>query len=184
MEKVSALYKTAQGDRGVPKAAFVDALYDIFLKMPDSAFEPNPKIDIYSVIAPKLGPWRGITHRRAAGFEAMVALAGRESSWNWNEGRDKAASNTSAETQESGPFQTSCNARVFEPRAKALLTGVSCLQYIPKAKTDHEFTVQFSWYVLRGTTKHHGPVVRGEILPALQKARVATLEELFKKAGK
>lgn len=181
---VSSLYKDAQGSRGAPRASFVDELFQIFLKMPDSAFEANSVTDIYSVIEPKLGPWRGITHRRSAAFESMISLAGRESSWNWNEGRDKSASNTSAETEESGAWQTSCNARVFDARAKALLNGISCSQYIPKAKSDHEFATLFTWYVIRGTIRHHGPVLRGEILPPMQKARVDALEAIFKKAGK
>jgi hypothetical protein len=179
---VAALYSSKQGNRGVPNRAFVEELYRIFLQLPDSDFAVNPKTDIYSVIASKLGPWRGLVHRKAAAFEAMVVLAGRESSWNWNEGRDLSAGNTSSETEEAGAWQTSFNARHFDAIARQMAMGMSGKDYIKEAKADHEFSARFTWRVLRNTIRHHGPVLRGEILPYIDPARVVKLEAFFKGA--
>ena len=58
-------------------------------------------------------------------FVLLIGLGMRESSGRYCEGRDKSASNTTAETAEAGLFQTSFNARTGSPRAsRSYLLGI------------------------------------------------------------
>src|SRR5262245_21088786 len=75
-------------NRGVPPDDFLDQLVAWGKQAPDEIFTPNLLSDIYSSVKNTLGPWRDLQHRRAVMLEVMRVLAGFESSWNWNEGRD------------------------------------------------------------------------------------------------
>jgi hypothetical protein len=169
--------------RGYPKADVVEDIVKWVYSASPEYFEPNDsKMDIYNSVLPELGPYTSITHRRAVMAESLIILAARESSWDWNEGRDRSASNTSAETMEAGIFQTSCNARNLKPVSdslKAIMAahGVSnCAQFITTTKTNKVFALGFTTKLLRYRTDHHGPVLRGEINPYLRKSCVAAIE--------
>jgi len=76
-------------NRGVPPNDFLDQLVAWEKQSLDEIFQPNSFSDVYSSIINTLGPWQGIPHRRAVMLEVMRVLAGFESSWNWNEGRER-----------------------------------------------------------------------------------------------
>src|SRR5690242_4198174 len=97
--------KQAVLDRGVPPDSFLDELIAWGKTAPDDIFVPNPNQDIYSNVIRILGPWEGPEHRRAAMLEVMRVLAGFESSWDWNEGRDSdTAHPEDPETWEAGAW--------------------------------------------------------------------------------
>jgi hypothetical protein len=75
-------------NRGVPPNDFLDQLITWGKNAPDEIFVRNPLNDIYSSIFNTLGPWQDNVHRRAVMLEVMRVLAGFESSWDWNAGRD------------------------------------------------------------------------------------------------
>jgi len=90
-------------NRGTPPDAFLDALVDWGKSAPAEVFEKNDRFDIYSSIIKELGPWQSDLHRRAVVLEALRVLAGFESSWDWQAGRDitNPSSNTPC-TEEAG----------------------------------------------------------------------------------
>src|ERR1041384_1456757 len=101
-------------NRGVPPDDFLDELVAWGKDAPDDIFEPNDADDVYSSVFDALGPWEDLAHRRAVMLEVMRVLAGFESSWDWNEGRDtnNPSSNTK-NTTEAGAWQVSADSMNF-----------------------------------------------------------------------
>lgn len=172
--------------RGYPKPDVVEDIVKWVHLAPPEYFAANDsKMDIYNSVKPQLGPYTSLKHRRAVMAESLIILAARESTWDWNEGRDMSASNTSAETMESGIFQTSCNARNLKP-VSADLKGImaahgitTCGQFITDTKSNHTFALEFTTKLLRFRTDHHGPVLRKEINPYLRRACVEQIEARY-----
>ncbi|MDB9488797.1 hypothetical protein PN492_19955 [Dolichospermum circinale CS-537/01] len=52
-------------NRGVPPESFLNELIDWANQAPDEVFEKNDNKDIYSSVAPELGPWNNLLHRKA-----------------------------------------------------------------------------------------------------------------------
>ncbi|MFL6757534.1 MAG: hypothetical protein ACJ8EG_08170 [Sphingomicrobium sp.] len=75
-------------NRGKAPDAFLDELIAWGKDAPEEIFAPNQVHDVYSSVRSTLGPWRDNQHRRAVMLEVMRVLAGFESSWKWNAGRD------------------------------------------------------------------------------------------------
>ena len=109
-------------DRDKPPISFLDELVDWAKGAPDEIFAPNQIHDIYTNVKADLGPWTGLTHRKAVMLEVLRVLGGYESSWDWEEGVDTTNpnSNTSC-TEEAGIFQCSGNSMDKDPSLKALL---------------------------------------------------------------
>jgi len=155
-------------NRGVPEDSFLNELIDWANQAPDEVFEKNNKTDIYSSVAPELGPWKNLLHRKAVMLEVLRVLGGFESSWDWNEGRDitNINSNTAC-TEEAGIFQCSGNSMNFDPSLKKLLKNVSgqtdCKTFITVSKRNHKFAIEYCARLLRFTIDHNGPVKRKEI---------------------
>src|SRR5580693_1899343 len=104
MAYVAAKQRVA--NRGVPPDSFLDELVAWGKTAPDEIFAPNSFKDIYSSVFSTLGPWDGLQHRRAVMLEVMRVLAGFESSWNWNEGRDVTnPTSVTSDTIEAGAWQ-------------------------------------------------------------------------------
>src|SRR5437879_13683950 len=102
-------------NRGQPPVAFLEKLVDWGVSAPDEIFSPNNRTDIYSVVKDELGPWANDLERRAAMLEVLRVLAGFESSWDWNAGRDitNPHSNTSC-SEEAGILQCSGDSMNFD----------------------------------------------------------------------
>jgi hypothetical protein len=176
--------KQQVANRGVPPNDFLDQLVAWGKGAPDDIFGPNDVSDVYSSIMNTLGPWQAPPHRRAVMLEVMRVLAGFESSWNWNEGRDVTnATSVTAETIEAGTWQVSANAMHFGQELKDLVqTKVGTLDPIAfqKAmKKDHPLAMEFIARLLRRTTHHNGPVLRHEIDPWLRRDAVAEFQALM-----
>jgi len=121
-------------------------------------------------------------------FVLLIGLGMRESSGRYCEGRDRSASNTTAETAEAGLFQTSFNARTASPLLPALFAqfsrrpagfkeifreGVRCKaadlanfgsgpgrDFQRLSKESPGFAAEFAGVALRNIRTHYGPINR------------------------
>lgn len=165
-------------NRGKPPVAFLNVLVDWGIAAPDVIFSPNTKTDVYSVVKSELGPWANDLERRAAMLEVLRVLAGFESSWDWNAGRDitNPNSNTSC-TEEAGILQCSGNSMDFDASLKDLLRATAgsadCDTFRATTKANHPFAIEYCARLLRFTINHHGPVKGGHIQPELRRDAMA-----------
>src|SRR4051794_15427471 len=109
-------------NRGIPPDDFLDQLVAWGKTAPADIFAPNASTDIYSNVFRTLGPWQGPDHRRAVMLEVMRVLAGFESGWNWNEGRDVGnPTSVTSQTIEAGAWQVSANSMGFGQELRDLV---------------------------------------------------------------
>lgn len=150
-------------NRGVPPDSFLNELIDWSKSAPESIFEKNTRIDIYSNVSSELGPWQDLFHRKAVMLEVLRVLGGFESSWNWNAGVDGTNPNSNTPcTEEAGLFQCSGNSMSFSAELMHLLEEAagnnSCESFIFTTKSDHRFAIEYCARLLRFTVNHHGPI--------------------------
>jgi hypothetical protein len=164
-------------NRGRAPDSFLDELIAWGKDAPDDIFVPNAVYDIYSSVRPALGPWRDNLHRRAVMLEVMRVLAGFESSWDWNAGRDVSnpTSNTPT-TTEAGAWQVSANSMNFGSELKDLVVAhagsADGETFQAAMKSDHPLAMEYIARLLRRTVNHNGPVKRHEIDEWLSKDAV------------
>ncbi|OQW77758.1 MAG: hypothetical protein BVN33_01660 [Proteobacteria bacterium ST_bin13] len=179
-----AATRSAVLNRGKPSAAFLDELIAWGRSAADEIFAPNAADDVYSSVKAALGPWHGAQHRRAVMLEVMRVLAGFESSWNWNAGRDTTnpTSNTPT-TTEAGAWQVSANSMSFGDDLRALVKARvgtdEGLAFQRAMKQDHELAMEYIARLLRHTVKHNGPVKRHEIDQWLRRDAVEEFTRLL-----
>jgi len=167
-------------NRGKAPVAFLNELVDWGVQAPDEVFSENDNYDIYSHVKEVLGPWEDDLHRRAVMLEVLRVLAGFESSWHWNAGKDSTNpySNTSC-TEEAGILQCSGDSMNYDSSLRELLRAASgkvdCKTFRVTTKASHPFALEYCARLLRFTVNHHGPVKREEILPWLRKDAVQEL---------
>jgi hypothetical protein len=171
-------------NRGVPPDSFLDQLVAWGKTAPAEIFAPNAFHDIYSSVISALGPWQGLQHRRAVMLEVMRVLAGFESSWHWNEGRDTTNSTSVTPTTiEAGAWQVSANSMNFGQELKDLvLRKVGTLDgnaFQKAMKQDHQLAMEYIARLLRRTTRHNGPVKRHEIDQWLRRDAVAEFQSFI-----
>jgi hypothetical protein len=170
-------------NRDVSPDDFLDQLIAWGRQAPDEIFAPNVFSDVYSSVINTLGPWQGIPHRRAVMLEVMRVLAGFESSWNWNEGRDPTNPNSvTPDTIEAGAWQVSANSMNFGKELKDLvLANIGTLDanaFQKAMKQNHPLAMEYIARLLRRTTHHNSPVLRHEIDPWLRRDAVAEFQAL------
>ena len=181
--KYHALKHRVRG-RGIPPDGFLDELVAWGATAPDDIFAPNTHRDVYSNVVGVLGPWRDLPHRRAAMLEVMRVLAGFESSWKWNEGRDVTnATSITPTTIEAGAWQVSANSMGFGQELKNLVqSSVGSLNgndFQRAMKQNHRLAMEYIARLLRRTVNHNGPVKRHEIDSSLSKDAVTEFLELL-----
>jgi hypothetical protein len=179
-----AATKQRVANRGVPPDNFLDELVAWGRKAPNEIFIVNASYDVYSSVFRALGPWQGLLHRRAVMLEVMRVLAGFESSWKWNEGRDTTNSTSVTPTTiEAGAWQVSANSMNFGKELKDLvLAKVGTLdgnRFQKAMKQNHELAMEYIARLLRRTTKHNGPVKRHEIDNWLRRDAVAEFQVML-----
>lgn len=173
--------RSSVSNRGKPPEAFLAELVEWGRVAPAEIFQRNERFDIYSAVVGEIGPWRDDLHRRAAMLEVLRVLGGFESSWKWQEGRDRTnpGSNTAC-TEEAGIFQCSGNSMNLSPELRRFvqerLGTTDCDVFRERTKSDHQFAFEYCARLLRVTTKHHGPIKRREINSWLRRD---ALEEFF-----
>lgn len=171
-------------NRGVPPDSFLDELVAWGTNAPDEIFAPNAAHDVYTNIYGALGPWHGLMHRRAVMLEVMRVLAGFESSWNWNEGRDvHNPSSVTADTIEAGAWQVSANSMGFGQELKNLVLlhagSLNGNDFQRAMKQDHTLAMEYIARLLRRTVNHNGPVKRHEIDTWVSKDAVKEFQDLL-----
>jgi hypothetical protein len=155
-------------NRGIPPDSFLEELIAWGKSAPEQIFMPNPYSDVYSSVKNTLGPWKSNRHRRAVMLDAMRVLAGFESSWDWNEGRDLANPDSDIpETMEAGAWQVSANSMSFGTELKDLVMRevhtLDPVAFQESMKSNHFFAMEYIARLLRRTIRHNGPVLRHEI---------------------
>jgi hypothetical protein len=175
-------------NRGVPPDSFLDELVSWGKTAPDEIFAPNSGKDVYSNVFSTLGPWHGLSHRRAVMLEVMRVLAGFESSWNWNEGVDVTNSTSvTPTTMEAGAWQVSANSMGFGPELKSLVlakAGATDGNTFQRAmKQNHLLAMEYIARLLRRTVNHNGPVKRHEIDSWVRRDAVTELQSLVAPVG-
>jgi hypothetical protein len=156
----------------------LNELIDWAMGAPDEIFEKNNRTDIYSNVAPELGPWESITHRKAVMLEVLRVLGGFESSWNWNAGVDTTNPNSNTPcTEEAGIFQCSGDSMAFDAQLKNMLHQAagddSCESFINTTKSNHKFAIEYCARLIRFTVNHHGPIKEKKINPWLRRDAVS-----------
>src|SRR5947209_2537754 len=172
--------KNSVSNRGVPPDSFLDELVAWGRIGPGEIFLPSSNKDIYSNVFAALGPWEGLWHRRAVMLEVMRVLAGFESSWNWNQGKN--TTSTAPAAIEAGAWQVSAVSLGFGQELKDLvLTQVGSLDandFQQAMKQNHQLAMEYIARLLRRTVDHNGPVKRHEIDPWLRKNAVMEFQDL------
>ncbi len=186
-------------NRGPAPIEFLDTLVSTVRNLPDEVFSESYRSktepDVFeflgydsTVLVPNL------TMRKAFICEVLRVLGGFESSWNWSEGRDtaNADSNTWPEF-EAGVFQCSANSMNFDPSLKecldrhfggpgrATIGGQNDIsrRFITYTKASPSFAIEYCARLLRFTVRHHGPLLRQEIVPWLRPDCIQAFFELL-----
>ena len=184
MSRTFAECRSRVFNRGKPPVSFLDELVDWGAAAPDEIFTRNDNDDVYSSVKAELGPWVDLVHRKAAMLEVLRVLAGFESSWDWNAGRDitNPSSNQPC-TEEAGILQCSGNSMNFDPSLKALLVAVSgrsdCDTFRTVTKQNHAFALEYAARLLRFTVNHHGPLKRREIHDWIRRPAVEEFKQFL-----
>jgi hypothetical protein len=167
--------------RRAPPESFIQDLFKWVKDAPKELYEKNNETrDVYSHLASYLGISSDSTlqYRQAVLFELLRVSAAMESSFNWQEGRDKAASNYDLYTQEAGIFQTSPNSHIYAHK------GYGRWEYLDKLVAKHgvglvkqdspnnalwnalmkdeskkEVIFEHHAFMLRHNFKHYGPMI-------------------------
>ena len=167
--------KSPVSNRGIPPDDFLSELVTWAKTAPDEIFAVNSNpADIYSCMKPYLGPWPDLLHRKAAMLEALRVLAGMESSWNWNEGRDTSAGPETPQEMEAGAWQVSADGRVFGADLEGLygnltlgatvvpgttLEDTQAYAFQAAMKSNHSAACEWIARLLRWTVKANGPTL-------------------------
>lgn len=186
-------------NRGPAPIEFLDTLVNTIRNLPDEVFSPEYRSktepDVFeflgydsTVLVPNLAM------RKAFICEVLRVLGGFESSWNWTEGRDvtNPSSNTLS-TEEAGVFQCSANSMNFDPSLKECLDrhfggpGRASVgsqndisrRFISYTKASPSFAIEYCARLLRFTIRHHGPLLRREIVPWIQPECIQAFFELL-----
>ena len=191
-------------NRGTAPALFLDTLVNTIRNLPDEVFsseyrskdEPDAFefLGLDHVWLADRSQYALVTARRAGMCEVLRVLGGFESSWNWSEGRDvtNPASSTLA-TEEAGIFQCSANSMNFDPSLKECFdlhfgwpgrasvgSAVDVARrFVSYTKSSPVFAIEYCARLLRFTVRHHGPLLRREIVPWLRADCVQAFFELL-----
>jgi hypothetical protein len=178
---VSTLAKVL--NRGRPKPEFLQELVAWGKTASNEIFidKQTEEKDVYASVQRELGPYGDLIHRKACMLEVMRVLAGFESSWKWNTGRDTTnPDENSPDTISAGPFQVSANSLAFGQDLKDLVEpfGIRNAKRDGDAfqalmKTNHTVAFNYISRLLRHTIRHNGPVKGSEINPWLSRDAVA-----------
>jgi hypothetical protein len=170
-------------NRGKAPDAFLLELVNWAKSAPDEIFAQRPGHEIYSEVAEQLGPYPigDLSYRKAVMLEVLRVLAGFESSWKWEEGRD--INNPASDkpcTMEAGIFQVSGDSMGFDPSLKTLVQATAgtldCQKFRETTKANHSFAIEYCARLLRFTIRHHGPIRDHHIDGWLSREAVAEFE--------
>ena len=173
-------------NRGIPSPEFLQELVAWGKTASQDIFKDKEteEKDVYASVKRELGPYGDLIHRKACMLEVMRVLAGFESSWKWNTGRDTTnPDENTPDTISAGPFQVSANSLAFGQDLKDLVApnGIRNAKRDGDAfqalmKTNHTVAFNYISRLLRHTIRHNGPVKRSEINKWLSRDAVAEFQ--------
>lgn len=170
--------------RGRAPVAFLKELVEWGKTAPADIFAPNAVAnDAYAVIKGRLATqqgndasgtpvrlWESPLHRRAAMLELMRVHAGRESSWNWDEGVDRTnkTSMRNKTGQETGIFQVSYDSTWLDSIEGKDIMGAFAKthgldtpeKFIPAMKASHTLAMEYYARLVRVSIAWAGPLIR------------------------
>lgn len=175
-------------NRGKPTEEFITELMKWARGEDDSVFVKNPLLDIYSITADRLGPFENLVHRKAVMCEVLRVLAGFESSWRWDEGKDITnPAENSDETESAGVFQVSANSvnlhESLKEYASTFNVSRDAKAFRRLMMQDRQFAFGYTARLLRVNLRHNGPVKRREIIPWLQRDAVVSFRKALNQKG-
>lgn len=174
-------------------------LADVWNKKRTIIYAENNNFDVFSTLKMELGPYKDDWYRLGVIGVALWVLAGFESSWRPNLGKDEGNHNPSIWGEEAGLFQTSADAMGLDPSLRVSFSNITGLpvttnestartfiQWSKFKTTDSDevkenhfyFAVEMCALTLRKTVHHHGPALREEIDKWVSKAAVLELLEM------
>jgi hypothetical protein len=161
-------------NRGVAPAKFLEEIIEVVKKADEWIFAVNHNKDIYTKVRPELGPYESLLHRKAIMIEVLRVLALFESSCDWTEGVDTSKlEKDTPENAEAGAWQISYNSRHFSPKLQSMCDekGIdNGLKFQRSMKFDHKFAILYVMILLRFTTRHNGPLYKGEERAIIRKS--------------
>ncbi|SHG98648.1 hypothetical protein SAMN02745157_0104 [Kaistia soli DSM 19436] len=171
-------------NRGKPPVSFLEELVSWGAGAPEEIFLRNDRHDVYSSVRDELGPWTDTLDRKATMLEVLRVLAGFESSWDWNAGRDTTnPSSNQPCTEEAGIFQCSGNSMDIDPSLRHLLQTVAarsdCDTFRAVMKANHDFAFEYTARLLRFTVNHHGPIKGKHVNPWLSRDAAGEFRQML-----
>lgn len=157
---------------------FLNDVLAVVRTLPDALFEPNAAKDIYSLLAPVLGPWSSTAHRRAALCDALIMDAGFESDWNFAESWDTTNPDERAnDIQKScGAWQISADSMSLDPGLRAFIVSRlgsdHVAAFIPAMRSDKALQVEYAIRLFRVSTRWAGPCNRGWVADGVSRDAV------------
>jgi hypothetical protein len=176
------------GSQGSPPVDFLESLISWGKIADASIFEPVDRAELYSALAPYLGPFDDVEpywQRRAAMLEAMRVHAGFESSWNWSQGVDTSAGQETPQEMETGIFQVSADSLTLAHDGSLIAcVGAYCPDHsIPTflafMKSQHAFALEYYARLVRWNLRWAGPYNRGWVQAAVSRDAMAEFEALL-----
>lgn len=183
------MFKHAKAEvynRGVAPDYFLMEMVDWAKTAADVLFERNNVYDIYSKVAPELGPFEAnIKHRKAVMLEVLRVLAGFESSWDWMEGVDTSRLGTSTpENKEAGAWQVSYDSRHYSAELRLYLLQrqvTNGVIFQRKMKHEHDLAMEYEVRMLRISAglRHNGPLYKDDERLAIRKSLRAGKHSIY-----
>ncbi|WP_423758903.1 hypothetical protein [Burkholderia sp. NLJ2] len=157
-------------NRGSAPYSFLEELVTWGKTADPVIFQPKPIYEIYSDVEAQLGPYppENLEYRKAVMLEVLRVLAGFESSWKWDAGRDTTNPDSDKPcTMEAGAFQVSGDSMNFDGSLRTFARKVAgtddCNSFREVTKTNHPFAIEYCARLLRFTLNHHGPIKHHQI---------------------
>lgn len=183
MSKYKATKKPIGHNHDGPPDTFLDTLIAWAKQERDAVFDVNNYADIYSLVKQELGPWLGLLHRKAVLCEVMRVVAGDESDWHFQEGRDTTAGAQRAEEMEAGAWQVSYDSRVLGADLQAFLVErgiVDAYEFQQRIKRDPDLDCAYTARLLREPYRRwDGPINRGWVEAQVSREAVAEFMQLL-----
>ncbi len=180
-------------NRGNVKQDFINEIVSWAKTAPDEVFSKNSVYDVYSMMAPRLGPYKNLKHRKAVMVETLLVLGMYESSGRWGAGIDvtNPSSFKNKCNEEAGAFQCSGNSVSLDPSLKVLfkkhcgnyIGKSTCEKFIVCSKLDHVYAIEHTARLMRtypNGLKHHGPLKRkSDVYSHVRPACVSEIEGML-----
>ncbi len=184
----SSCYRSIPNQGKIPTAV-LNNIIDFVRSAPDQVFQENSEQDIYWLFAKTLGPIITLKQRRAVMADTQIVLGALESSWGYGVGRDPATpASKPCNEYEAGMFQVSSNSMAFGGGKLTTLFKAACGSYMTLGtcqafqkctKEEPAFAHSYVALLLRYTTKHHGPIIRGTVGKYLSKSCQKEIEAIL-----